>query len=189
MAGSIAHRRLIGNGALVPLLISVGDRFDWWGNRSCRFVECRARWPRRIDCRPNDLAGFLCRLPMKDVSLDRDFDYPVSRFHDFRVGRLNVIGHSAYLSRVCQPFIPPVVTLRAPHGLPTVSRLDGRADGWHDGGRIRFASRSPWRSPIGCRTEGMIRRASIEPITTCSHIVAPMVSSAVTRGAGVRMVA
>jgi len=57
---------------------------------------------------------------MKDVSLDRDFYYPVSRFHEFRVGRLKVIGHSDYLSGVHQPFTPPV-TLSAPDGLPTVS--------------------------------------------------------------------
>jgi hypothetical protein len=41
---------------------------------------------------------------MKDVSFDRDFDYPVSCFGEFRVGGLKIIGHGVYLSGVRQPF-------------------------------------------------------------------------------------
>jgi hypothetical protein len=75
VAGSFAHGRPIGNGALV-YSISASDKTGQ-GKRSCRFVECRARWPRRIERRSNDRAGFIWRLPMKDVSLDRNFDNPV----------------------------------------------------------------------------------------------------------------
>jgi hypothetical protein len=39
---------------------------------------------------------------MEDVSLDRDFDNPISRFHEFRVGRLKIVCHGVYLSGVRQ---------------------------------------------------------------------------------------
>jgi hypothetical protein len=49
---------------------------------------------------------------MEDVYLDRYFDYPVSRLHEFRVGDLKIIAHRVYLSGVLQSFAPSVANWR-----------------------------------------------------------------------------